>query len=181
LQEKLKAEEETIKHSTELVDRLSSQLKLAYSIALDIHSHDAMIRLRKSHKRRLASFMITPSKYSKLDGESAEQMSMDGRVIAADVASCLAPLRMRPAPDPPVYFLPSRMLQKQDDTLDDQEDRVDDAIEEADKEWEKKRRGMQEELDRVRGTINDIKKEMAQSEPANSKPRETSAPKEDEQ
>ncbi|UZJ53257.1 hypothetical protein CBS101457_002577 [Exobasidium rhododendri] len=179
LQEKLKAEDETIKHSAELADELKSQLTQAYSVAMDIYSHDAMVRIRKSHKRRLASFMITPSKYSRLDGESAEKMSLDGKVIATDVASCLAPLHMRTAPDPPVYFLPKRMLEKQDDTLDDQEDRVDDAIEKADIEWEKQKTSLQEDLDRIKANIKRIRKELAQAEQGQKSLKEGSPQKED--
>lgn len=180
MQEKLKAEDKDIKLNTELVEKLRSQLTLAYNIAMDIHSQDAMIRIRKAQKRRLASFMITPSKYSRLDGEIAEKMAMDGRVIAVDVASCLAPLPNRRDIDPPIYFLPKRMLDKQDDTLDDQEDQVDEAIDDADKAWKKQREDMQDKLDQVKIIIRDIKGEMIELENGKSKPAEIDTQKDDE-
>lgn len=123
-----------------------------------------MIRVRRAQKRRLASFLVTPSRRSQTDSEQARRVAVDGRVIAADVASCLAPVPPHHAPDYPVYYLPKRMLPKQDDTLDDQEDRVDDAIDEADQAWEKKKEGMQQDLAHIKGIIKGIRDEMMQLE-----------------
>lgn len=164
MKEKLKVEKEIIKQHSNFVEDLTLQLSLGYNLSMDIQSIDSMIRLRKAQKRRLASFMITPSESSRYDGEKAKRIAADGRVVAADIASCLAPLPSRPTPDLAIYYLPKRMLPKQDDKLDDQEDRVDDAIDEADQAWKKKRETMQQDLDRIKEIIKNIGEEMLKTE-----------------
>lgn len=164
LQEKLKIEEEILKQNSTLEKELRSQLTIAYNLAMEIISIDTMVRLRKAQKRRLASFMITPSESSRYDGEKAKRMAIDGRIVAADIASCIAPLPSRQIPDIPIYYLPKRMLAKQDDKLDDQEDRVDDEIDQADQAWEKKRETMQQDLNRIKDTIKNIGEEMLKTE-----------------
>lgn len=158
--EKLRAEEENIKQTNELSERLRKQLQSAYDLALEMHSTDLTIRLRKSQKRRLASFLVTPSHSAKDDAVLAEKVSVDRRILEADIACCLAPLPSRPTPDPPVYFLPKKIMPKQEDTLDDQEDRVDDGIDEADRAWEKEKDVMQDRLRDLKSDIASIRKDL---------------------
>jgi hypothetical protein len=131
---------------------------------MDIHSTDSMVRLRKAQKRRLASFLVTPSESAKYDAEQARELAADGKVVAGDVASCIAPLPVRPVPDVPVYFLPKRMLPKQENKLDDQEDWTDEDIEAADQAWEKHREVMQDDLARVKAVIEGIRIKMQDDE-----------------
>lgn len=153
-----------MKQDSTLADDLKVQVTLAFKIAMDIHSTDSMVRLRKAQKRRLASFLVTPSDSARYDAEQARKMAADEKVVAGDVASCIAPLPLRPMPDIPVYFLPKRMLPKQENRLDDQEDRTDEEIEAADRAWERQRETMQDDLARVKAAIEGIRVKMQEGE-----------------
>lgn len=135
-----------------------------------MQSTEAVIRLRKSQKRRLGSFLITPSELSNYDGHIGESQTVDGRVLAPDIASVLAPIgRDHPfevkRPDShPIYYLPKKVLSIQDDKLDDQEDRVDDAIDKADKAWSESKLELRKRFDALMGDIDESCKEMARLE-----------------
>jgi gas vesicle protein len=164
LQEKLKAEDQLLKRTSTLAEDLKTQLNLAYKISMEIHSTDSMVRLRKAQKRRLASFLVTPSESANYDAGQARKLAADERVVAGDVASCIAPLPLRPKSDIPVYFLPKKMLPKQENRLDDQEDRTDAAIEAADQAREERRATMQDDLAQIKDKIKKIQQKMQDSE-----------------
>ncbi|PWN35117.1 uncharacterized protein FA14DRAFT_37879 [Meira miltonrushii] len=166
LQQKLQNETVRQKQLEELSKKLKPLVRQLHEIAIEIESKEAAIRLRKAQKRRLASFLITTSELSTYDGKIARQTSVDEKVLAPDVTLTLAPigprhpkLVMRPDSHP-IYFLPKKNLNTQDDRLDEQEDRVDDEIDDADKAWGTEKAHLQDKMNALKDTILDIKSEM---------------------
>ena len=170
LQQKLQVEPIRQRQLEDLMKRLRQLIRQLYEIAIDIETKESAIRLRKAQKRRLASFLITTSELSTYDGKIAEEMSIDGRVLAPNVALTLAPIGprhpqsvMRPDSHP-IYFLPKKNLTTQDDRLDEQEDRVDDEIDEADKAWRIEKANLQDKMNSLKEEILDIKSEIVRVE-----------------
>lgn len=184
LQQRVKHDSAKMQKSKELTTQLETQLNEAFSLAIEIQSMEMAVRLRKAQKRRLGSFLVTPSDLAVYDGEPGESSnrgwdsslppSVDGRVLAPAIASVIAPVGREhsssmQAPDAhPVYFLPAKMLATQDDQLDDQEDSVDEAIFAADDAWTKRREGMQERLGDLQAAIRRIRDEIDVLEGRNS-------------
>lgn len=173
LQQKIKQDEGKMREQRELTRRLEGQLADAYALALEIQSTDMAIRLRKAQKRRLGSFLVTPSELADFDGgdPNMRDQTIDRKTLAPAIATVLAPIgrshppSLQQRPDAhPVYYLPKKMLPSQDDQLDDQEDAVDEAIDAADIAWEERKAGMRARLDEIRSAVVQTRDDIARHE-----------------
>lgn len=157
---------ESLESSKKIRAELEGAKREVVDMACDIAQQDALVRVRKAQKRRMASFLVAiPDEARGLlknRGEQQRGRSKEiDRVIAPGVPLVLGPART-PAP---VYYLPKKMLGAQDDTMDAQEDQVDEELEKADKEWAARRSGMVDELRRLKTRVGSLTKEVEELKP----------------
>lgn len=119
-------------------------------------SGDAEHRATRASKRRLASFLVTPS-------EMALEAGRLHKIIAPRVPAAIAPLPAQAPPNTrapdahPLYFLPKKLTNAQEDLLDDQEDEVDDDIAKADEVWAEAREKLVSQLEVVKKRMEEVK------------------------
>ena len=132
-------------------ERRRSLVWEARALAEQIAAGDAQRKTLRSMKRRMASFLYTthPDSYHSTRSQAREHR------LAAEIPTSVTPMAKVNDEDGgyAVYFLPGRTLPEQEDLLNAQEDDVDDRIDRFDDAWDDERRGLCEELERVKTRI----------------------------
>ncbi|SPO30888.1 uncharacterized protein UTRI_05494_B [Ustilago trichophora] len=142
-------------------ERKRALLWEARCIVEDITTGDVQRKTLRGMKRRMASFLYTPTstdtrrrrrRRSRAEGEG------EGERLAEDIPTSLAPISRADDRDGryAVYFLPGKTLPQQEDELNHQEDKVDEEIDAFDDAWEDKRRRLVERLEAVKRRIREV-------------------------
>ncbi|GAC98023.1 hypothetical protein PHSY_005611 [Pseudozyma hubeiensis SY62] len=119
----------------------------ARSLSEQIVTGDIQRKTLRGLKRRMASFLYTPTTCREREDRLAANIptSSTGGGRRADEEGDFA-----------VYFLPGKTLPEQEDKLNDQEDSVDDKIDRFDDRWEEERRRLLQRLEDVKAKIREI-------------------------
>ncbi|KAJ9474560.1 Pinin_SDK_memA domain-containing protein [Pseudozyma hubeiensis] len=136
--------------SSQQIDASERQRALiweARSLAEQITTGDSQRKTLRGLKRRMASFLYTPT----------GSTSRSGKRLAEDIptSSKGTGRRADEEGDFAVYFLPGKTLPEQEDVLNDQEDDVDDKIDRFDDRWEEERRRLLQRLKDVKAKIRE--------------------------
>ena len=148
-------------------------------LAEAISAGEAELKSLRSQKRRLASFLVTkagaprPKGRAQRDPNKIDSIRSPLVEASYDIPSSIPPDRQTPsrsafssdflaineAETYPIYYLPKKLLDFQEDMLDDQEDRVDEAIEDADDAWAARRKDLQKQLEEAIAKLEDFNSE----------------------
>lgn len=123
----------------------------ARALAEEIAQGDAQQKTLRGMKRRMASFLYTPS---------ARRASRTGRGarLAEDIPTAVRTMSRKEDRDGDfaLYFLPGKTLPEQEDRLNEQEDDVDDKIDRFDDDWVEARARLMERLEEVKLKIREV-------------------------
>lgn len=144
-----------LEHTSKAIDSTERRRSLVWearALAEQIAAGDAQRKTLRSMKRRMASFLYTPTPASH---RSTRSQSKGEHRLATEIPTSVTPMARVDDEDGgyAVYFLPGRTLPEQEDLLNAQEDDVDDRIDRFDDAWDDERRGLCEELERVKTRI----------------------------
>lgn len=149
-----------LKDSEKAVERTEKRRALFWEarwIAEEIAQGDAQRKTIRGMKRRMASFLFTPTPAGRGGESRRERQRGDEGKLEDGIPMNLAPARGRREEESfALYFLPGKTLPEQEDKLNEQEDAVDERIDRWDDEWEEKRKALMDRLEKVKERIRSL-------------------------